>query len=52
MKQMLQMDYEPEQVVDIQYPRQRAMARSSAVWVSEAVDVAAIMGISPFVTSP
>ena len=50
MKQMLQMDYEPEQVVDISTLSREQWLAFRRLGIGGS-DVAAIMGISPFVTS-
>ncbi len=50
MKQMLRMDYEPEQVVDISTLSREQWLAFRRLGIGGS-DVAAIMGISPFVTS-
>ena len=50
MKQMLRMDYEPEQVVDISTLTREQWLAFRRLGIGGS-DVAAIMGISPFVTS-
>ena len=50
MKQTLQMDYEPEQVVDISTLSREQWLAFRRLGIGGS-DVAAIMGISPFVTS-
>ena len=50
MKQMLRMDYEPEQVVDISILSREQWLAFRRLGIGGS-DVAAIMGISPFVTS-
>ena len=50
MKQMLRMDYEPEQVVDISTLSREQWLAFRRLGIGGS-DVAAIMGISPFVTA-
>ena len=50
MKQMLRMDYEPEQVVDISTLTREQWLAFRRLGIGGS-DVAAIMGISPFATS-